>query len=81
MMKTLKAGLFGLAMGVLGAVAFPTQQAEAQSCLPINCTPGCCSSCNPRYQACLSSAGNNSAAIAQCVSSRSYCESVCSRTC
>ncbi|WNG16459.1 hypothetical protein [Cystobacter fuscus] len=76
MMKALKMGLFGLALGALGAVAFPTQEAEAQ-------TPNtvCCSLCNPRYQACLNSAGNNSSAISSCVRDRSYCESVCLRTC
>jgi hypothetical protein len=86
MMKALKAGLFGLAMGTLGAVAIPSQEAEAQlppSCFPTSCVPaaGCCSECNPNYQRCLTSAGNNTSNISRCVQLRSYCESHCFRTC
>jgi hypothetical protein len=83
MMKALKMGLFGLALGVMGAVVFPTQEAEAQSCFPTSCVPNsvCCSKCNPNYQACLVSAGNNTSKISSCVQMRSYCESSCYSTC
>ncbi len=86
MMKALKMGLFGLAMGVLGAVALPAQEAEAQlppSCFPTSCVPNsvCCSQCNPNYQGCLVSAGSNPSNISRCVQMRSYCESSCFRTC
>ncbi|WNG16456.1 hypothetical protein [Cystobacter fuscus] len=78
MMKTLKMGFLGLTLGALGAVALPAQEAEA--CVGLACLV-CCSTCNPTYQTCLNSAGNNSSAIAQCVSRRSSCEASCNRTC
>ena len=83
MMKALKAGLFGLALGALGAVAVPTQEAEAQGCsLMGGCgSPTCCSSCNPYYQRCLTNAGNNTSTISFCVQFRSQCESLCTRSC
>ena len=81
MMKALKVGLLGLAMGVIGAVAFPTQVAEAQGVDDPAQQFGCCSFCNPSYQRCLTSAGNNTTKIAQCVSQRSSCETTCNRGC
>ncbi|WNG51436.1 hypothetical protein F0U60_50395 [Archangium minus] len=77
MLKALKAGLFGLALGALGAVALPTQEAEAQ----IQPMFPCCSSCNPNYQNCVNSAGNNPSIIAECVQTRSMCERLCRHTC
>ncbi|OJH34609.1 hypothetical protein [Cystobacter ferrugineus] len=78
MMKALKAGLFGLAMGALGAVALPAQEAAADE--PAKYI-GCCSACNPWFQQCLISAGTSQAKIAQCAVNRTSCESTCNRTC
>ncbi|OJH34603.1 hypothetical protein [Cystobacter ferrugineus] len=80
MMKALKAGLFGLAMGALGAVTFPAHEATAQVIIPAE-PFNCCSYCNPNYQHCLTNAGNNSSAISRCVQTRNNCESICYRTC
>ncbi|ATB38384.1 hypothetical protein CYFUS_003818 [Cystobacter fuscus] len=84
MMKALKAGLFGLAMGALGAVALPAQEAAAQSA-GTPATPaqqyGCCSYCNPAFQRCLNSAGTSPMMIAACGVTRTSCESTCNRTC
>ncbi len=74
MMKTLKVGLLGVMLGVVGAVLLPTQEAEAQS-------TACCSTCNPNIQQCLNSAGNSSQQIALCGLVRSICEQTCRRTC
>ncbi|MFY0579065.1 hypothetical protein [Cystobacter fuscus] len=74
MMKTLKVGLLGVMLGAVGAVILPAQEAEAQS-------GACCSSCNPNFQRCLNSSGNNAQQIALCNLLRSICESSCSRTC
>ena len=80
MMKALKVGLLGLAMGVMGAVAFPTQVAEAQTS-PAEPPLYCCSHCNPNYQRCLTSAGNSPMRIAMCAAQRSSCESACKPGC
>ncbi|WNG16458.1 hypothetical protein [Cystobacter fuscus] len=77
MMKALKMGLFGLAMGALGAVAFPAHEAEAQ----VIAQPLCCSSCNPRYQRCITNAGGDINTLLICTMQRQECESTCKRTC
>ncbi|WNG16461.1 hypothetical protein [Cystobacter fuscus] len=78
MMKALKAGLFGLAMGALGAVALPAQEAAAVE--PAKYI-GCCSACNPMFQQCLISAGTSPMLIASCTVTRTSCESTCKRGC
>ncbi|WNG26025.1 hypothetical protein F0U62_19850 [Cystobacter fuscus] len=79
MMKALKAGLFGLAMGAIGAVALPTQVAEAQT-TPAQPPLTCCSYCNPNYVSCMArSTGMLGNAI--CLSQRSSCESTCKPGC
>jgi hypothetical protein len=84
MMKTLKMGFFGLALGALGAVAFPAHEAAAQS-QATPATPAqqvnCCSNCNPQFQRCLNSAGNNSMQILICNVQRDVCQNGCARTC
>lgn len=84
-MKTLKMGLLGLAVGVVGALAFPAPEAAAQMGGGGGNMGGgtaiCCSTCNPTYSACLSRAGNNTSSINKCVSARASCESYCSYNC
>ncbi|ATB38388.1 hypothetical protein CYFUS_003822 [Cystobacter fuscus] len=63
MMKSVKVGLFGLAMSVIGAVAFPAQNAHAQSDLS---SDGKSPICIARYTACLAGANGNAAVIAAC---------------
>ncbi|WNG16457.1 hypothetical protein [Cystobacter fuscus] len=82
MMKTLKMGLFGLALGALGAVAAPAREAAANE--PAQMAGGrgdCCSTCNPRFQLCLNSSGNTRVGIEICNAQRSICESSCVRIC
>ncbi len=63
MMKALKMGFFGLALGALGAVVFPAQEAAADE--PAKAFV-CCSSCNPRFQQCLNGVGNDALKILTC---------------
>ncbi|WNG26023.1 hypothetical protein F0U62_19840 [Cystobacter fuscus] len=83
MMKTLKMGFFGLALGALGAVAFPTHEAAAQSA-GTPATPAqqvnCCSNCNPQFQRCFTSA-TDAVKLTTCHLQRSICEQSCARTC
>ncbi|WP_143177968.1 hypothetical protein [Cystobacter ferrugineus] len=81
MMKTLKVGLLGMAMGVLAAVALSSQEAQAQKNPDAPSPVRCCSSCNPSYQNCVNGAGNNPSRIQACVNSRATCEAVCRRGC
>ncbi|WP_143178036.1 hypothetical protein [Cystobacter ferrugineus] len=80
MMKTLKMGLLGLAMGSIGAVAFPAHEAEANEAAQLP-TGNCCSTCNPQFQRCLNSSGNTRVGIEICNAQRSICESSCVRIC
>jgi hypothetical protein len=92
MMKTLKMGLLGLALGVGGALVLPSTEAVAQTGGGIpdsgSASPGtgissqaCCSTCNPNYSACINNAGGNPVIIAACTAVRAACESSCYRTC
>ena len=81
MMKTLKMGFFGLALGALGAVAFPAHEAAAQSTGTPAQQFGCCSYCNPQFQRCLNSAGNDALTILVCNMQRDVCQNSCTRTC
>ncbi|MFY0575601.1 hypothetical protein ACN28S_15660 [Cystobacter fuscus] len=79
MMKTLKAGFFGLALGALGAVTFPTHEAAAQT-TPAQPPLTCCSYCNPNYVSCMAkSTGMLGNAV--CLMQRNNCESTCKPGC
>jgi hypothetical protein len=78
MMKTLKVGLLGLAMGALGAVAFSAH--EAHACTPgVNCAPSQPSSpnkallCEMQYAVCKANANGNVMSLALCAAQRSFC--------
>jgi hypothetical protein len=77
-------GFFGLALGALGAVAFPAHEAAAQS-TGTPATPaqqiGCCSYCNPQFQGCFNSAGADIVKLTTCHLQRNICEQSCTRTC
>ncbi|WNG18358.1 hypothetical protein [Cystobacter fuscus] len=80
MMKTLKMGLFGLALGVAGALVLPSTEAVAQTDQGNASNTVCCSRCNPNYVGCIGN-GSNSAVNAVCGMVRAVCENTCNRTC
>ncbi|WNG16465.1 hypothetical protein [Cystobacter fuscus] len=63
MMKALKMGFFGLAMGAIGAVALPAQDAHAQGDSSPNAST---SSCKTSYTICQIAAKGNAMALLQC---------------
>jgi hypothetical protein len=71
MTKALKVGFFGLAMSVIGAVAFPAQNAHAQSGLS---SDGKSPICIASYAACIAGANGNAAAIAVCQMQYALCK-------
>ncbi|MFY0575603.1 hypothetical protein ACN28S_15670 [Cystobacter fuscus] len=79
MMKALKMGFFGLALGALGAVAFPAHEAVAQSTGTPAQQFGCCSYCNPSYVRCISQIPTPNTAA--CLNQRAQCESTCKPGC
>ncbi|OJH34611.1 hypothetical protein [Cystobacter ferrugineus] len=71
MMKSVKVGLFGLAMSVIGAVALPAQDAHAQGdSSPNGKSPICIAS----YAACIAGANGNAAALAVCQMQYALCK-------
>jgi hypothetical protein len=79
MMKALNMGFFGLAMGVLGAVALPAQEAEAQVCTPTGCSHQAPPSperyiiCGVQRTACKASANGNTATLLMCEMQYAQC--------
>lgn len=71
MMKSVKVGFLGLAMGVIGAVALPAQNAHAQSdSSPDGKSPICMAS----YAACIVGANGNAAILAACQMKYALCK-------
>ncbi|WNG26028.1 hypothetical protein F0U62_19870 [Cystobacter fuscus] len=71
MMKSVKVGLFGLAMSVIGAVAFPAQNAHAQS---DSIADGKSPICIASYAACIAGANGNAVVIAACQMQYALCK-------
>lgn len=63
MMKALKVGFFGLAMGAIGAVALPAQDAHAQGDASPNANTA---ACKASYAICQIAANGNAMALLQC---------------
>jgi hypothetical protein len=84
MMKTLKVGLLGLAMGALGAVALASHEAHACGSM-LGCAPSSPSApsnpsppnkallCEMQYAVCKANANGNVISLAMCAAQRSIC--------
>ncbi|MFP2909201.1 hypothetical protein ACLESD_30005 [Pyxidicoccus sp. 3LFB2] len=76
MMKALKMGLLGLALGAAAAVGASTLGTAEEASAPL-----CCSKCDAQYSSCMASCGSNISCQVGCGENFDRCDTSCFRGC